>query len=136
MRSRPSAAEPVHPLVAAAPEKILVVGDNPDARETLCLALEMRGHRVLRSGDGPDALEVMRRERPRVAVLDIGLPGMDGYELARRLRAEYGRDVVLIALTGYGTARDERMAMEAGFEQHLTKPVDADVLIEALQAAG
>ena len=114
-------------------ETILVVEDNADARESLCVALGLQGHRVLWSTDGPAALDIMRRERPRAAVLDIGLPGMDGYELARRARAELGRGIVLIALTGYGTTEDEDKATRAGFDRHLTKPVNVDELMRAIE---
>lgn len=93
----------------------------------------MNGYRVLQASDGGAALDILRRQRPRYALLDIGLPGMDGYELARRARAELGGEVVLIALTGYGTARDENKAAQAGFNQHLTKPVSFDALIRAIE---
>jgi hypothetical protein len=78
------------PTLSRRAETILVVEDNADARESLCIALELQGHRVLGASDGSAALDIVRRERPRVAVLDIGLPGMDGHELARRVRAESG----------------------------------------------
>jgi CheY-like chemotaxis protein len=80
----------------------------------------------------PPAFEVLRRERPRLAVLDIGLPGMDGYELARRVREELGPGIVLVALTGYGRARDGAEAIRAGFDRHLIKPVDVDELVRVL----
>ncbi len=112
---------------------ILLVEDNADARESLRMALELQGHEVLEAGDAQAALELLRRRRPEVAVLDIGLPGMDGYELARRLRTQFGRDLVLIALTGYGTASDERKALEAGFDRHLTKPIDVRDLARVLE---
>lgn len=123
------------PAALAPGETILVVEDNADARESLCVVLELQGHRVLRATDGPTALDAVRRQRPRIAVLDIGLPGMDGYELARRVREELGREVVLIALTGYGTSRDEDEATRAGFDLHLTKPVDLDRLRQVLALA-
>jgi len=112
---------------------ILVVEDNDDAREGLGIALELHGYRVLQSADGPAALDIMRRDRPLVAVLDIGLPGMDGYELARRVRAEFGHAIVLVALTGYGTARDEDKATQAGFDRHVTKPVDVTELMKVFE---
>src|SRR5262249_57978168 len=84
------------------------------------------------AADGATGLEVLRRERPRVAVLDIGLPGMDGYELARRIREELGPGIVLVALTGYGRARDGDEAIRAGFDRHLIKPVDVDELVRVL----
>jgi signal transduction histidine kinase len=123
------------PVRISAAETVLVVEDNADARASLCTALELQGHRVLWAGDGPTALDLMRRERPGIAVLDIGLPGMDGYELARRARAEFGREIALLALTGYGRPGDEERAAQAGFDRHLTKPVDADELARALAQA-
>jgi signal transduction histidine kinase/ActR/RegA family two-component response regulator len=114
-------------------ETILVVEDNADARESLCIALELQGHRVLGASDGPAALDIVRRERPRVAVIDIGLPGMDGYELARRVRAESGGEIILIALTGYGTTRDENRARQAGFDRYVTKPIDVIELTRILE---
>ena len=116
-------------------ETVLVVEDNADTRETLSLALEMLGYRVLQAADGAAALETLRRARPPVAVLDVGLPEMDGYEVARRARAEFGPELILIALTGYGTARDEDEAARAGFDRHLTKPVDIRELAQAIELA-
>ncbi len=128
----PAAADRRAPAAAGPAETILVVEDNADARESLCLALELRGHRVLPAADGAAALEVLERERPRVAVLDIGLPGMDGYELARRMRAAMGDAIVLVALTGYGAAQDGAEAAKAGFDRHLIKPVDVEELVRVL----
>jgi CheY-like chemotaxis protein len=121
------------PTPSGGAETILVVEDNADARESLCVALELQGHRVLGASDGRAALDMVRRERPRVAVLDIGLPGMDGYELARRVRAEFGGEIILIALTGYGTTGDENRARQAGFVRHMTKPVDVIELMQVLE---
>jgi CheY-like chemotaxis protein len=111
---------------------VLIVEDNDDGRRSLRMALELWGHRVLEAVDGPAALDLLRSEQPTVALLDIGLPGMDGYELARRLRAAFGHQIGLIALTGYGMESDARRAMEAGFDRHLTKPVDLQRLAEAI----
>jgi len=128
----PAAAQGPTPAPGTHAETILVVEDNEDARESLRLALELRGHRVVWAADGATGLEVLRRERPRLAVLDIGLPGMDGYELARRIREELGPGIVLVALTGYGRARDGDEAIRAGFDRHLIKPVDVDDLVRVL----
>jgi signal transduction histidine kinase/CheY-like chemotaxis protein len=120
-------------------QTILVVEDNADARESLSVALTIQGYRVLEATDGASALEIVKGERPPLAVLDIGLPGMDGHELARRIRAEVGRGIVLIALTGYGSERDANRSADAGFDQHLTKPVDLNELMKVLdecQATG
>jgi CheY-like chemotaxis protein len=82
--------------------------------------------------DGPTALEIVRTFQPEIALLDIGLPGMNGYEIARRLRAEYGQRIKLIALTGYGQEQDKARAKEAGFDYHLTKPPQLEVLKDLL----
>jgi CheY-like chemotaxis protein len=96
------------------------------------MALEMQGHRVVAVADGAAALDAARRHRPAAALLDIGLPGMHGYELAGQLRALVGRKVRLVALTGYGGVAEARRALDAGFDRHLTKPVDAADLALAL----
>jgi CheY-like chemotaxis protein/two-component sensor histidine kinase len=120
------------PPRAAAAHEILLVEDNHDERETLRVALELEGHRVLHAADGVAALELLLRHRPRVAILDIGLPGMDGYQLARQARAARGSQLLLIALTGYGSTLDLERAKQAGFDFHLTKPVDVRELLQAI----
>ncbi|MEO8681344.1 MAG: ATP-binding protein [Vicinamibacterales bacterium] len=104
--------------------RILVVDDNADAAESLVILLRSVGYEVASAGDGDGALEAFAAVRPDLAILDIGLPGMDGYELARRLRdAAAPRSVRLVALTGYGQARDRARALAASFDEHLVKPV-------------
>ena len=117
---------------SAPPRDILIVEDNADARETLRKLLELQGHRVRVAAEGNAALEVVRARPPEVALVDIGLPGIDGYEVARRVRAT-GKRVTLIALTGYGLPEDRRRTAEAGFDLHLVKPVDYEKLAEALR---
>ena len=107
---------------------ILVVEDNADAREMLRVALELDGHHVEVAADGLEGVETALRLHPDVALVDIGLPGLDGYEVARRVRESLGDDVRLIALTGYGQAEDRRRTREAGFDAHLVKPVDQEML--------
>jgi PAS domain S-box-containing protein len=116
------------------PARVLVVDDNLDAADTLTTFLEMLGLQVRSVHDGPDALPAARAFGPDVVLLDIGLPGMDGYEVARALRADpqVGR-VRLIALTGWGAEEDRRRALAAGFDHHLTKPVDLTVLEDLLR---
>ncbi len=115
---------------------IMVVDDNVDAAETLGLLLEASGHRVSVEHDPLRALERSRTEAPQVCLLDIGLPGMDGYELARRLRAQPSTaHAFLVAITGYGQDSDRRLAAEAGFDRHLVKPIDLDTLRDALAGA-
>jgi PAS domain S-box-containing protein len=111
--------------------RVLVVDDNADSAESLAMILEIRGHQARIAADGPQALEVARELRPEVVMLDIGLPGMDGYEVARRLRAEHD-GLLLIALTGYGQDEDRRRSKEAGFDHHLVKPVDFALLQEVM----
>jgi PAS domain S-box-containing protein len=113
--------------------RILVVDDNADAAEALALALSMTGHAVELAADGPSALAAAAAFRPEVVLLDIGLPGMDGYEVARHLRKEKGSEgLVLVALTGYGQEADRRRAKAAGFDHHLIKPVTPDAILAVL----
>jgi len=131
---RLQAQRPATGAGSAGPSRdILIVEDNADARETLRKLLELQGHRVRVAAEGHAALEAVRAAPPEVALVDIGLPGMDGYEIARRVRAGGGKRVTLIALTGYGLPEDRRRTAEAGFDLHLVKPVDYEKLAEALR---
>ena len=112
--------------------RILVIEDNADARETLRWLLEDDGHQVDDADDGPSGLARAEATAPDVVLMDIGLPGMDGYEVARRLRAGLGARPILVALSGYGQADDRRRSLAAGFDAHLTKPVPAEALAEVL----
>ncbi|MGJ0492573.1 ATP-binding response regulator, partial [Methylobacter sp.] len=113
--------------------RILVVDDNRDAAQSLSLLLSSEGHEVLQAYDGYTALEVALAERPQVVLLDIGLPGMDGYAVARALRQHPALKMThLIALSGYGRAMDREQARTAGFNGYLTKPVNFDELQSAL----
>jgi signal transduction histidine kinase len=117
-----------------AQKRVLLVDDNQDAAELLGEVLRSAGHEVAIAHDGPEALGLLRRFHPEVAVLDIGLPVMDGYELARRLRKEPELDRLrCIAVTGYGQETDRARSRQAGFELHLVKPVDLSALLQALQ---
>jgi two-component system CheB/CheR fusion protein len=121
------------PSTAAPLRRILVVDDSRDAAESLGTLLQLVGSDVRTAHDGPGALEVLRTYRPGVVLLDISMPGMDGYEVARRIRRQPEfRDVILIALTGWGQEEDRRRARAAGFDHHLVKPVDFDSLQELL----
>jgi CheY-like chemotaxis protein len=111
---------------------ILIVEDNADARDALRMLLELDGHTVEAVAEGQQALEVARAKDPDIALVDIGLPGIDGYELARRVRARDTRRPVLIALTGYGQPEDRRRATDAGFDDMLVKPVDPTALTNLL----
>ncbi len=111
---------------------VLVVDDNVDAAELLAEALRSRGHEVQVAYDGPSALAAVEEVSPRVALLDLGLPVMDGFELARRLRERLGA-VRLVAVTGYGQEPDRRASAQAGFDAHLVKPVDLDAICEVVE---
>jgi CheY-like chemotaxis protein len=108
--------------------RILIVDDNVDAADVLGEALRAFGHEVAVAHDGPQALEVAAAFHPHAAILDIGLPQMDGFELAVRLREQHPGPLRLIALSGYGQDRDKARSQRAGFEAHLVKPVDLDAL--------
>jgi len=128
-----SAAAPPH----AIPRRILIVEDSRDSRDMLRYLLERAGHEVHEAGDGPSGVEAILKVRPDIALVDVGLPGLDGYEVARRVRAsEGGRTVRLVALTGYGLPEDHRRSHEAGFDTHLVKPVDAARLAAVIGAVG
>src|SRR5690606_30218144 len=115
---------------SAAPRRVLVVDDNPDAAESLEMLLRVLGAETRVAGDGEAALAAVRDFHPSIVLLDLGMPGMDGYEVARRIRErpdELGRPL-LIALTGWGQPEDRRRTREAGFDDHPVKPVDLGVL--------
>jgi len=117
--------------------RVLVVDDNVDAAQTLHDFLATLGHEPAIAHDGVAALQLAGSFKPEVAVLDIGLPVMDGYELARRLREQLGRDKLrLIAVTGYGQDSDRARAREAGFDHHLVKPIALDALMPLLASGG
>ena len=129
-------AAPVE-TAAPAPARILVVDDNTDAADMLLTALELFGCEVRAAHTAQAALAVVREFAPEVALLDIGLPDLTGYELARRLRAtEHGRSMRLIAATGWGQEKDRQLAFDAGFDHHLTKPIDFERLRSALGPGG
>jgi signal transduction histidine kinase len=113
------------------PRRILIIEDDADGREALRLQLSQAGHDVYEAATGTDGLEVAARIKPEVVLLDIGLPGLDGYQVAERLRAK-DNSPRLIAITGYGQPEDRRRALDAGIEQHLVKPVDPAQLIRLL----
>jgi PAS domain S-box-containing protein len=117
---------PVQPAPAEAPStRVLIVDDNVDAAQSLAMLLEACGHAVQIAHDGPGALESAPSFHPQVVLLDIGLPHMDGYEVARQLRQQMGTEIeMLVALTGYGGQEDRRRSREAGFDRHLVKPFD------------
>jgi signal transduction histidine kinase len=113
--------------------RILVADDNNDALESLATLLQLSGHEVFTAPNGAAALETAEQQRPEVALLDIGMPKLDGYEVARRIRAApWGKRITLVALTGWGQDSDRRRSQEAGFDSHLVKPLDLDKLTDLL----
>jgi len=119
------------------PTRVLVVEDNLDAAVTLVDLLTLWGYEVSAVHDGLAAVEVAPQYRPDVVLLDIGLPGIDGYEVARRLRRRSELDgLLVVAVTGYGQESDRQRAREAGFDHHLVKPVDLETLRRLLGGAG
>jgi len=128
----PSVPSPASPSL----RRVLVVDDNTDSAETMAEMLKLWGHEVQMAFDGPGALEAARAQMPDAVLLDVGLPVMDGYETARRLRQEGLGGKLLVAVTGYGAAEDRRRAAEAGFDSHLTKPVSPEALRAILAGKG
>jgi CheY-like chemotaxis protein len=112
---------------------ILIADDNQDALESLALMLRLEGHEVHCASDGEEALTLAGLRRPEIVVLDVGMPKLDGCEVARRIRAEaWGRKAVLVALTGWGQDADRKRSREAGFDMHLVKPVDPATICDML----
>jgi PAS domain S-box-containing protein len=130
LRQLPQARQPA---ASNAPRRILVVDDNIDAAESLAVLLRLEGHDVRVAGDGPTALGMAQIERLEMVVLDLGMPGMDGFVVARRLREQPGgSDILLVALTGWAQAEDRRRCYEAGFDGHLPKPLEWDAFRQFL----
>jgi two-component system CheB/CheR fusion protein len=120
---------------AAVTHRILVVDDNRDSADSLAMLLRLVGHEVRTAHDGRQALVVAAAYRPDLVLLDIGLPGLDGFTVARHLRSQPElAGAVLVALTGYGSDEDRRQAQAAGFNHHMVKPLDLDALQELLTA--
>jgi CheY-like chemotaxis protein len=125
----------VHTKTANSPtgSRLLIVEDNADTAESLARLLRHLGHEVQIAREGPRAIEIVVRQRPEFVLLDIGLPGMDGYEVAARLRQEAScKETVIIAISGYGRSEDQQRSREAGIDHHLVKPIDHEALRELL----
>jgi PAS domain S-box-containing protein len=142
-RSQPAqaaATEAAAPMqrLATVPLTIVIADDNRDAAESLAMLLEMDGHRVSVAHDGPAALSIVDAVRPQVAVLDIGMPGLDGYQVAQRIRTELKCEppIVLVALTGWGQAQDLERAKAAGFDHHLVKPAEPGAVRSLIYSIG
>ena len=117
----------------AAPKRVFVVDDNRDAADTLGMFLALEGYEVRVAYDGDEAIEEAHDFHPDVALLDIGLPGKDGYEIARTIRNERDDDVMLIAVTGYASDDDVAKAREAGFDYHFSKPPNLSALLQRIE---
>ena len=133
-------AAPAAPAIVESPSfldtgkpSVLLIEDNDDGREMMATMLTACGYQIVLAADGLHGVQMAQTHLPDVALVDIGLPGIDGYEVARRLRkCDQTRHIRLIALTGYGLAEDQRRVMEAGFDMHLVKPVDINHLLDAI----
>jgi two-component system CheB/CheR fusion protein len=134
------------PAVVAAPpsrpvsmwpigKRVVLVEDNEDSRDTLQLLLQNAGYEVFTAADGESGLELIRRVKPDTAIVDIGLPSMDGFELARQVRSDGTAGIHLVALTGYGQAADHTAALQAGFDEHIVKPLDAEAIARLMRNA-
>lgn len=114
------------------PRRILVVDDNADAADSLGMLLEVRGDEVRIAYDGLEALDAEADFRPEVVLLDIGMPKLSGYDVAKRIRQARGNAVLIVAITGWGQEDDRQRARDAGFNHHFTKPVDFEMLLELI----
>ena len=134
--SKPAVSSQPENAVEKSPERrILIVDDNRDSADSLAMLLEITGNKTYMAHDGAEALEAVEKYRPEVVLLDIGLPTLDGHEVCRRVRQQpWGKDIIVIALTGWGQEDDRRKSEEAGFNGHLVKPVDYDKLLELLSS--
>jgi DNA-binding response OmpR family regulator len=115
--------------------RVLVVDDNADAADSLAMLLQVRGDEVRVAYDGEEALFAEQEFKPDILLLDIGMPKLSGYEVARRVRDARGPDVLLVAITGWGQEEDRQRAREAGFDHHFTKPVDYAALLAVIEEA-
>jgi CheY-like chemotaxis protein/anti-sigma regulatory factor (Ser/Thr protein kinase) len=127
------ATAPPAPPVQTTARRVLVIEDHPDGREALACTLERYGHEVLSAATGQEGIDTALSARPDIALVDIGLPDVDGYEVARRLRERLAHGIRLVALTGYGQPQDRARARAAGFDAHLVKPIEPDQLAQTLE---
>lgn len=117
---------------SSASTRVLVVDDNEDAADSLATLLDVMGYEVRVAYDGPEAIVAADAFHPEVGLLDIGLPRLSGYDIARHIRSTRGEDVLLVAITGWGQEEDRRRAREAGFDHHFTKPADLERLMAVI----
>ena len=122
------------PNSSDATQRILVVDDNRDSAETLSMLLELMGNEISVAYDGEQAVAMAKEIKPDVVLLDVGLPKLNGYDVARMIRQEsWGSKPMLVAITGWGQTEDKELSREAGFDHHLVKPVDHDYLLTLIQ---
>jgi CheY-like chemotaxis protein len=127
----------VSAALATSARRILVVDDNTDSAMTLDMLLKLSGHETRIAHDGLEAVAAAGEFRPEVVFLDIGLPKLNGFEAARRIRGQsWGKEMVLVALTGWGKEEDRRKSKDAGFDAHMVKPVDYSALVQLLAESG
>ncbi|MFM0341893.1 response regulator [Paraburkholderia fungorum] len=125
----PARPEQTAETLALGPVRLLLVDDNQDALMSLGILLELEGHSVTTASSGRDAIRLMTEARPEVAIIDVGMPDVDGFDVARAVRSDRHLDhVVLVALTGYAVESDKSRALAAGFDYHLTKPLSLERL--------
>jgi two-component system CheB/CheR fusion protein len=118
------------------PRRVVLIEDNRDIADSLCLVLSLRGHDVRVAYDGPSAVEIVRASRPEIVICDLGLPGIDGYSLATILRSDRAlAPMFLVSLSGYADAEDVRRALAAGFDHHIPKPPDLGALLRVIADA-
>jgi CheY-like chemotaxis protein len=129
--ARPRASRPAHGAL-----RVLVVDDNRDSADSLALLLRLRGHEPHACYDGASALEAAREQRPHAVLLDLSMPDIDGFEVCRRLREEGLASALIVALTGYGQEADRNRSLAAGFDAHLVKPVDPELVAKLLDERG
>lgn len=134
MATMTTTPEPVRPVTATAC-RVLVVDDYADNAQSMETLLKLFGFEVDVALNGPAALALADEHPPRVALVDLGMPGMDGYEVCRRLRSKLGDKVLLVAVTAWGFDEDRARSQAAGFDLHLVKPTDPDVLLRVLRSA-
>jgi CheY-like chemotaxis protein len=133
-RAEPKPTRPhLVPTSPVEPLSVVLVDDNADMVELLLGVLRNAGHHVEAASDGPDGLARILSSRPDVAIVDIGLPGLDGFTLARRVRQELGHDIRLVAITGYGQPEDREGTREAGYDEHLVKPATPEQVLASLE---
>ncbi|MFZ0061322.1 MAG: PAS domain S-box protein [Pyrinomonadaceae bacterium] len=133
--TQPVTPGPAEVREPAAAHRILIVDDNRDSADSLAMLLEITGNKTFVAHDGDEAIAAVEKYRPEVVLLDIGLPKLSGHEVCRRVREQsWGKDIVMVALTGWGQEEDRRKSQEAGFDGHLVKPVNYDELLELLSS--